>query len=110
MKRLSGSGAVAINSRNRSADIRRDFGGEITATSAPLLVTRISSPSATLVSSSEKLRAASVAVMRTIGNTLSASDQRPQQISEAGTGRRDRRGKVGRSEPPRKVGWRRSAG
>src|SRR5271166_1644541 len=63
-KRSSGGGAVATSSRNRSADISRDFGGEITATSAPLLVTSISSPAATLLSSSEKLRAASVAVMR----------------------------------------------
>ena len=59
----SGAGADAINSRNRSAEISRDFGGEITATAAPLRVTSISSPFATRLSSSEKLRAASVAVI-----------------------------------------------
>src|SRR5262245_1556628 len=63
-KRSSGTGAVTISSRNRSADRSRDLGGEITATAAPLLVRTISSPAATLLSSSEKLRAASVAVMR----------------------------------------------
>ena len=48
-------GAVAINSRNRPAEISRDFGGEITATAAPLRVTSISSP---LCDSVEQLREA----------------------------------------------------
>jgi hypothetical protein len=60
----SSGGAVASNSRSRSAEIRRDFGGEITATAAPLRVPSISSPLATRLSTSEKLRAASVPVMR----------------------------------------------
>lgn len=60
----SGAGAAAISSRKRSAEITRDTGGEIKATAAPLRVTSISSPFATRLSSSEKLRAASVAVIR----------------------------------------------
>jgi hypothetical protein len=60
----SGIGAAAINSRKRAADISLPLGGEITATDAPLRVISISSPSATLFSTSEKLRAASVAVIR----------------------------------------------
>lgn len=54
---------MAISSRNLAAEISLDFGGEITATDAPLRVISISSPSATLLSTSEKLRAASVAVI-----------------------------------------------
>jgi hypothetical protein len=63
----SSGGALAINSRNRSAVISLDLGEEITATAAPLRVTSISSPSATLLRTSEKLRAASVAVIRVTG-------------------------------------------
>lgn len=66
-KPSSGDGAVAISSRNRSGESNRDFGGEITATAEPLLTTSISSPRATLLSTSEKLRAASVAVIRVMG-------------------------------------------
>ncbi len=60
----SSGGALAMSSRNRSAPISRDFDGEMTATAAPLRVSSISSPPATLLSTSEKLREASVAVMR----------------------------------------------
>lgn len=60
----SSGGALAMSSRNRSAEISRDFDGEITATAAPLRVSSISSPPATLLSTSEKLREASVAVIR----------------------------------------------
>ena len=48
----SGGGAPSISSRNRAAEISRDFGGEITATVAPLRVTSICSPLATRLSSS----------------------------------------------------------
>ena len=60
----SGAGAVAISSRNRSADSSRVFGGVIVATGAPARVTSTSSPAATRFKTSEKLRAASVAVIR----------------------------------------------
>ena len=60
----SSGGALAMSSRNRSAEISRDFDAEITATVAPLRVSSISSPPATLLSTSEKLREASVAVIR----------------------------------------------
>src|SRR5437588_4490829 len=60
----SGGGAVSISSRNRSADNSRVFGGVIVATGAPARVTSTSSPAATRLSTSEKERAASVAVIR----------------------------------------------
>ncbi|HEY3727545.1 MAG TPA: hypothetical protein VGL51_10250 [Solirubrobacteraceae bacterium] len=69
----SGVGALAMSSRNRSAEIRRCAGAEITATAAPLRVTSISSPAATRLSTSENERAASVAVMR--GTTATLSDK-----------------------------------
>ncbi len=53
-----------MSSLNRSAEISVDLGAEITATAAPLRVTSISSPLATRLRTSEKLRAASVAVIR----------------------------------------------
>lgn len=62
-KSLSGRGALAISARKRSADRSCALGGPITATEAPLRVNSISSPAATRVNSSEKFRAASVAVM-----------------------------------------------
>jgi hypothetical protein len=78
----SGRGAVAISSRNLAAEISFDFGGEITATAAPLRVISISSPSATLLSTSEKLRAASVAVIRvTPPNVSDKSDSRRRHAS-----------------------------
>jgi hypothetical protein len=60
----SGVGAAATSSRKRAAEISLPLGGEITATDAPLRVISISSPSATLFRTSEKLLAASVAVIR----------------------------------------------
>ena len=71
MNPVSGAGAAAINSRKRAADISLPLGGEITATDAPLRVISISSPSATLLSTSEKLLEASVAVIRVTNVTLS---------------------------------------
>ena len=61
---VSGAGATAINSRKRAAEISLPLGGEITATGAPLRVVSIASPPATPLSTSEKLLAASVAVIR----------------------------------------------
>jgi hypothetical protein len=63
----SGRGAPAISARKRSAESMRARGGAITATGAPLRVTSTTSPEATRLSTFEKQRAASVAVMRVIG-------------------------------------------
>jgi hypothetical protein len=67
----SGRGALAMSARKRSAESVRARGGAITATGAPLRVTSTTSPDATRLSTSEKLRAASVAVMRVTPGTLS---------------------------------------
>jgi prevent-host-death family protein len=60
----SGLGALASRSRKRDAETNRDLGGPISATGTPPRVNSISSPVATRFSTSEKLRAAPVAVMR----------------------------------------------
>src|SRR5437879_305077 len=57
-KSSSGAGAVEISSRKRSADSNRVFGGVIVATGVPARVTSTSSPAATRLSTSEKVRAA----------------------------------------------------
>lgn len=62
----STGGAVARSSRTRAAETRRTRGGVITATGAPARVTSISSPWAMRFNTSEKLRATSVAVRRTM--------------------------------------------
>jgi hypothetical protein len=67
----SGAGAVAISSRNLAAESSRVLGGAIVATGAPARVTSTSSPAATRLSTSEKLRAASVAVIRDMLSNLS---------------------------------------
>jgi hypothetical protein len=64
-KSSSTGGADPTNSRNRSADRTRAFGGAMTATGAPARVTSISSPAATRFKISEKRRATSVALRRT---------------------------------------------
>jgi hypothetical protein len=63
-KSSSGFGALAIRSRNLDADTSWALGGAINATGAPPRVTSISSPAATRLSTTENLRAASVAVIR----------------------------------------------
>lgn len=63
-KSPSGRGALAISSRKRSAETTRALGGPITATGAPLRMTSTSSPEATRLRTSEKLRATCVAVIR----------------------------------------------
>ena len=62
----STGGAVARSSLKRAAETRRARGVVITATGAPARVTSISSPWATRFNTSEKLRATSVAVRRTM--------------------------------------------
>jgi hypothetical protein len=66
-KSRSTGGAASSNSRNRAASTRRSLGGEITATGAPARVISISSPAATRFRTSEKRRAASVALRRATG-------------------------------------------
>ena len=63
-KPSSSGGAVAIRSRKRSAETSWVVGGTMTATGAPLRVISTSSPAATRLRTSKKLRAASVAVSR----------------------------------------------
>ena len=53
-------GAPAMSSRNRCAETTLALGGTIAATDTPLRVTSISSPAATRLRTSEKLRAACV--------------------------------------------------
>ncbi len=65
-KSSSTGGAVARSSLKRAAETRRARGVVITATGAPARVTSISSPCAMRFSTSEKLRATSVAVRRTM--------------------------------------------
>jgi hypothetical protein len=67
-KSSSMGGADRTSSRNRSADTTRAFGGPMTATGAPARVTSISSPAATRFKISEKRRATSVALRRTIAS------------------------------------------
>lgn len=68
-KSRSTGGAAPSNSLNRAAPISRSRGGEITATGAPARVISISSPAATRFNTSEKRRAASVALRRATGRT-----------------------------------------
>jgi hypothetical protein len=67
----STGGAEARSSRNRAAGRSLGLGGAINATGAPARVTSISSPAATRFSTSEKLRATSVAVNRVTADSLS---------------------------------------
>lgn len=93
-KSRSTGGAVSSNSRKRAAPISRSVGGEITATGAPARVISISSPAATRFRTSEKRRAASVALRRATEGVYQIN-----QINgniERGAGHCDEAGQAGR--------------
>lgn len=76
-KSWSGRGALATRARKLSADISLAVGGAMIATGAPLRVTSTSSPAATRLSTSEKARAASVAVIRVMQGTYQINQSQP---------------------------------
>jgi hypothetical protein len=78
----SGRGPWTTSSRNRSAERRRPRGGPITATGAPFRVISISSPAATRVRMSEKLRAASVAVILDMRGGYQIYQMEPRSAAE----------------------------